>query len=235
MPKMKEVLRQEKKYLISLEQYYQLSQHFSNFLQEDEHSSGDGYTVRSLYYDSIDDQDLDGKVSGIETRRKIRLRNYGAQAQTAKLEMKQKQGMLQKKRSLTLDRQQSAQIISGNYSSLLGLNSEFAAECFGVMQTQCYRPKTVVSYTRKVFVANENEIRITFDQRIKGTESNFDIFSDDLTENMFFDPYQVVLEVKFNGFLLSYIKDAINEVNASELSVSKYCLGRSIGKKYIFL
>ncbi|MCL2194819.1 MAG: polyphosphate polymerase domain-containing protein [Oscillospiraceae bacterium] len=232
---MREVLRQEKKYLISLEQYYRLSRHFGNFLQEDEHSSGDGYTVRSLYYDSLDDWDLEGKVSGIETRRKIRLRNYGPHAETAKLEMKQKQGMWQKKRSLVLNRAQSMQLTAGNYSSLLTFNSDFAAECFGVMQTQCYRPKAVISYTRKVFVAQENEIRITFDHHIKGTESNFDIFSHDLTENMIFDPYKVVLEVKFDGFLLSYIKDAINEVNASELSVSKYCLGRSIGQRYLFL
>jgi len=232
---MREVLRQEKKYLISIDQYYRLSRHFSNFLMEDEHSRGDGYTVRSLYYDSIDDNDLEGKVSGIETRRKIRLRNYGAESQTAKLEMKQKQGMMQKKRSLTLDVSQSNRLINGDYSSLLGFDSDFAGECFGLMQTQCYRPKTVVSYTRKVFVAKENEIRITFDHHIKGTESNFDIFSNDLTENMIFDPFLVVLEVKFNGFLLSYIKDVINEVNASELSVSKYCLGRSIGKKYMFL
>ncbi|MCL2408418.1 MAG: VTC domain-containing protein, partial [Oscillospiraceae bacterium] len=108
-------------------------------------------------------------------------------------------------------------------------------ECFGIMNMQCYRPKAVITYTRKVFEAEENEIRITFDHHLKGSESNFDIFSKDLAENMIFDPYFVVMEVKFNGFLLSYIKDIINAVNASELAVSKYCLGRTIGKEYIFL
>jgi len=100
---------------------------------------------------------------------------------------------------------------------------------------QCYRPKAVVSYQRKGFVADENDIRITFDHHIVGTESNFDIFSKDLVENPVFDPFLVVMEVKFNGFLLSYIKDIINEVNVSELAVSKYCLGRAVGKNYIFL
>ena len=232
---MTEVLRQEKKYLINLEQYYYLSRKFSKILMEDKHSSGDGYLVRSLYFDSLNDNDFEEKIDGVELRKKIRLRNYGADSQSAKLEMKQKQGMMQKKRSLTLDRDQSHRLISGDYSVLLGFDSNFAGECFGLMQMQCYRPKGVVSYTRKVFVADENEIRITFDHNIKGSESNFNIFSKDLVENIIFDPFLVVLEVKFNGFLLSYIKDVINEINASELAVSKYCLGRAIGKEYITL
>ena len=42
------------------------------------------------------------------------------------------------------------------------------------------------------------------------------------------DPFHMVLEVKYNGFLLSYIKDLLNLVERSELSVSKYCLARSV-------
>ena len=232
---MTEVLRQEKKYLIDIKQYYHLSRRFSNLLMEDRHSSGDGYVIRSLYFDQLDDNDFEEKIEGLEVRKKIRLRTYGENPQSAKLEMKQKQGMMQKKRSLTLDKEQSRRLISGDYSVLLESNSSFAGECFGLMHMQCYRPKAAVTYTRKVFVAKENEIRITFDHDIKGSESNFDIFSNDFVGNMIFDPFLVVMEVKFNGFLLSYIKDIINEVNASELAVSKYCLGRAIGKNYMFL
>jgi len=232
---MLEVLRQEKKYLINIEQYYHLSRRFAKLLREDSNSSGDGYLIRSLYFDSIDDDDYEEKIDGVDLRKKIRLRNYGIDATSAKLEMKQKQGILQKKRSLSLDKEQSLRLINCDYSVLLESDSDFAGECFGIMHMHCYRPKAVVSYTRKVFVANENEIRITFDHHIKGSETSFNIFSNDMVENVIFDPYLVVMEVKFNGFLLSYIKDIINEVNSSELAVSKYCLGRAIGRDYIFL
>jgi len=232
---MLEVLRQEKKYLIDLRQYYYLSRRFSRILMEDKHSSGDGYLVQSLYFDSLDGTDYDEKINGTDVRKKIRLRNYGAHSPSAKLEMKQKQGILQKKRSLSLNREQSYRVINGDYSVLLESGSDFAGECFGIMNMHCYRPKAVIMYTRKVFIAFENEIRITFDHHINGSESNFDIFSDDLVGNMIFDPSLVVMEVKFNGFLLSYIKDIINEVNASESAVSKYCLGRAVGKNYVFL
>ena len=83
-------------------------------------------------------------------------------------------------------------------------------------------------------MAKENKIRITFDHHITGSESCFDIFSPSLVENPILDPCLVVLEVKFNGFLLGYIKDMLEECNASELSVSKYCLGRAVSKHYRF-
>ena len=41
-------------------------------------------------------------------------------------------------------------------------------------------------------------------------------------------------KVKFNGFLLSYIKDLLRRCEKSELSVSKYALSRMVSKHYLF-
>ncbi len=41
-------------------------------------------------------------------------------------------------------------------------------------------------------------------------------------------------ERKNNGFLLSYIKDMLSSCAAGELSVSKYCLSRTVGKHFNF-
>ena len=49
-----------------------------------------------------------------------------------------------------------------------------------------------------------------------------------------FDPFNVILEVKFDGFLLSYIRSLLNTIDKSELSVSKYCLARSVLMGYQF-
>lgn len=231
---MNEVLRQEKKFLISLSQFYRYSHGLSKILKLDSYSQGEGYMIRSLYFDTLDDKDYHEKEDGVELRRKIRLRNYGPDKSFALLEMKQKQGAMQKKRSLRLSREDARRMILGDYSVLLQYEEPFAAECFSLMNMFCYQPKTVVTYQRKAFVAKENKIRVTFDHHIKGTESCFDIFSDTLLENSIMDPYLAVLEVKFNGFLLGYIKDMLMECDTSELSVSKYCLGRSVSKHYLF-
>ena len=91
----------------------------------------------------------------------------------------------------------------------------------------CYKPKAVIEYKRKAYVVKENKIRITFDHSIIATESNFNIFDSNLNQNFMMNTFFVVLEVKYNGFFLSYIKDLLDDCNKSELSVSKYCLGRN--------
>ena len=76
----------------------------------------------------------------------------------------------------------------------------------------------------------ENSIRITFDHHLKGTEAYYNIFDPKINENYIMDPYLAVMEVKFNGFLLSYIREIINAVDAPETSVSKYFLGRQVSR-----
>ncbi len=231
---MNEVLRQERKFLISLEEMYRESGLLSQVLMEDPHNRGDGYTIRSLYFDSLDDRDLQEKEDGVELRRKIRLRCYDPRGDFAVLEMKQKQGAMQLKRSLRLTRGDAGRLTRGDYSPLTLYSDPFAAECYGVMRMLQYQPRAVIEYRRRAFMARENKIRITFDHHITGTESCYDIFSPELLQSPLLNPCLVVLEVKYNGFLLSYIKDLLERHRGSELSVSKYALGRAVSKHVVF-
>ena len=231
---MNEVLRQEKKFLINLPQVYDLGYKLSQVMREDVHNEADGYLIRSLYFDTLEDRDFQEKEDGVEVRRKIRLRCYGPNSDFALLEMKQKQGSNQKKRSLRMSRADAQQLIGGELGVLLKYEEPFAAECYALMQMHCYRPKAVVEYRRRAFVAKENKIRVTLDHHIVATESCFDIFSPELMQNQALDPYLAVLEVKYNGFLLSYIKDIVRHCNEFETSVSKYSLSRTISKHVVF-
>lgn len=221
---MNKVFREEKKFLISVDEFIKKSHMLNQVMIEDPHNGTHGYVIRSLYFDTIYDSDYFEKLAGIETRRKIRLRIYDPDSDFAMLEMKQKQGASQLKRSLKVSREDAIALAKGDYSPLLSYKEEFAAECYAMMQCRCYRPKTIVQYNRKAFIAKENKIRITFDNNIVATESNFDLFSPKLNMNPVLDKYDVILEVKFNGFLLDYIRRMINSVDRSELSVSKYVL-----------
>lgn len=223
---MNKVLREEKKFLISAADFIEISHRVGEVMHGDSHNGTNGYMIRSLYFDTPFDEDYFEKSAGLELRKKVRLRCYDPSADYAMLELKQKQGAQQMKRSLRISREDAQSIIGGNYSVLLSYEEPFAAEMYSLMQTKCYRPKTIVEYNRKAFVAKENKIRITFDNRIVSTESSFDLFDPGLNMNPVLDPYDVVLEVKFNGFLLGYIRELINPVDKSELSVSKYVLAR---------
>ncbi|MGN1404837.1 MAG: polyphosphate polymerase domain-containing protein [Erysipelotrichaceae bacterium] len=224
---MLKVFREEKKFLLSYPEYKCKDSYLSKLLHGDRHNGVNGYKVRSLYFDTVYDTDYFEKLSGIENRRKIRLRIYSPGDSKAKLEMKQKEGARQLKRSLTVSKEDALELIKGNYDVLLKYKQEeFALEIYAFMKARCYRPCTVVEYDRKAYIAKENNIRITFDSNIRASESNFDIFSDKLNLAPVMDLYNVVMEVKFNGFLLSYIKDMINSIDSSEISVSKYYLAR---------
>lgn len=226
---MNKVFREEKKFLISVDEFLRHSHRLGLVMNEDPHNGTHGYIIRSLYFDTVYDTDYFEKLDGVETRRKIRLRCYDPNASYAMLEMKQKQGASQLKRSLRIGRDDAVRLTKGDYSPLLKYSEPFAAECYAMMKCRCYAPKTIVEYNRKAYIAKENKIRITFDNNIVSTESCFDLFSEKLNMNPVLDKYDVVMEVKFNGFLLEYIKRLINGVNKSELSVSKYVLARQNG------
>lgn len=226
---MNKVLREEKKFLISVDEFIALSHSVGQVMISDPHNGTHGYIIRSLYFDTVYDNDYFEKADGVELRRKIRLRCYNPNDDYAMLEMKQKQGANQMKRSLRVSRTDAVELTKGNYAPLLKYSEPFAAECYGLMNYKCYLPKTIVEYNRKAFIAKENKIRITFDNNIVSTESSFDLFDPHLNMNPVLDKYDVVLEVKFNGFLLGYIKELINPANRSELSVSKYVLARQNG------
>ena len=229
---MNEVLRQEKKYLITAADVLKLSSVFEKVMLQDEHNGSCGYMIRSLYFDTVDDNDYNDKIEGLELRRKIRIRVYDPKNDFAMLEMKQKQGDFQKKRSLKISREDAKQLILCNYEVLKKYNTPFAAECYGFMHMHCYRPKTVVEYNRKAFIAKENKIRVTIDTNIRANENCFDICSENLPLFFVLDPFNAVLEIKFNGFMLSYIKTLTNFADKSNLSISKYCLARSSTLKF---
>lgn len=226
---MNTVLRREEKYLVRYTEANKLSNILEPLLELDEYSLEGYYKVRSLYFDTIDDKDFFDKINEQNLRRKIRLRIYNPSDTTAKLELKQKENIYQKKRFIDISREDAKELINGNISVLLNYKNDFADEVYGIMSTECYRAKTIVEYKRKAFISKENNIRLTFDSDIKSTESCMDFFGENLILNSVFDPENIIFEVKYDKFMLGYISDIISNVDRRTTSFSKYTYGRSIG------
>lgn len=232
---MRNVNRTEKKYLLDIPEALKLQNQLGKVMSGDPHNGAQGYSVRSLYFDTPHERDFAEKLFGLDPRRKVRIRTYMPNHNDfALLELKQKQGDFQQKRSLTVNREETAQLILGKYDFLLERQENFAKEMFALLTINAYRPRTIVEYDRTAFIAKENKIRITFDRNIRANEFNYSLFESNLPLAPVFDPFNVVLEVKYDGFLLSYIKTILNMANKSSLSVSKYCLARSTTMAYQF-
>ena len=227
MAEVLEVLRTEHKYPLSTYEAEVLRLRLSSLLTPDPHSRGrNGYLVRSLYFDSFDNKDFFEKQAGIEYRKKIRLRSYG-DGGIVKLETKQKQGSLQRKLSLTVSRAEAEALINRDYAFLLQRADPLAKKFYAEMAVGLYAPRCVVDYHRFAFVVPVNDTRITFDSCLAGSESNFNIFDDQI--QLFPVPPLggVTLEVKYNRFLLSYVKDALSLEGHPECASSKYCAVRT--------
>lgn len=228
---MLDVFRKELKYVLSFEEMLPIKNSMQVILPGDKHNGLEGYRVRSLYFDSLHDRDFEDKVDGYDKRQKIRLRIYDIDTCVVKLELKEKEGTSQRKRSLSLSRQEALQMINADYLFLLERAEPIAHWIYGHMMLHCYRPKCIVEYDRMAYYTEKNDTRITFDMRLRATESNYDIFDKNLVLYPIAGSNEVTLEVKFNGFLYTYIKNVLNEANRIQISNSKYCRARMISKK----
>ena len=179
---MNEVLRQEKKYPIDAAQGAMLRARLDRLMLRDAHNGAQGYRIRSLYFDTLDDQDFSDKVDGLELRRKIRLRAYSPDADFAMLEIKQKQGPYQRKRSLRLSRADADGLCRGDYRPLIQYDDPFAAECYGLLHCRCYRPKAVVEYRRQAYIARKTTSASRWTAASRVRETSFDLFSRNLPQ-----------------------------------------------------
>lgn len=219
------VTRTENKYLLSPQKAAYLRKMLAEILPLDSQCGTNGYLVRSLYFDTVENSDYYDKVNGLRNRRKIRLRIYSPDDKSAKLEVKEKQGDNQWKRSLIISRADAGKLISGQYGRLNKVyDTPFANQVLHRMEIEGYRPKNIVQFQRIAHVCRTNDTRITFDFDLKFTESNFELFSETLSLCPVLHP--IILEVKYRRFLLSYIKSALHIADSQRISTSKYCLCR---------
>lgn len=228
---MLDVTRTEKKYDIGPLEMADMKRRLGVFMDPDPHNGEKGYLVRSLYFDTLSDTDFEEKVEGYDERQKIRLRVYSTDAQTAKLEVKEKTGGFQRKRSLILNRDEAARMIGGDNRFLPDREEPLARWLYAFLSARCYRPKCMVEYERCALITEHNDTRITFDQNLRASESNFDLFC---REAMFYPvspPGMVTMEVKYSGFLFTYIKNELSRCDKMQISNSKYCRARMISKR----
>ncbi|MDE5698454.1 MAG: polyphosphate polymerase domain-containing protein [Lachnospiraceae bacterium] len=228
---MLDVTRKENKYDIGLIETADMKRRLGIYMESDPHNGETGYLVRSLYFDTLYDADFEQKVDGYDERQKIRLRVYSADAMTAKLEVKEKEDALQRKRSLSIERGEAQQMINGDYRFLLRREEPLAHWLYAFLNARCYRPKCVVEYDRYAYILEHNDTRITFDQNLRASESNYDIFDKDLVLYPVSAPGAVTMEVKYTGFLLSHLKNELNYCDKTRCSNSKYCRARMITKR----
>ena len=106
------VHRTENKYPISLIEASILKNRLANVMYQDEYDEdGLGYTIRNLYFDSLNQDDYYEKLAGNKERKKIRIRVYNINDEKCKLEVKKKNGDYQHKISIWIKKEHAKKLI----------------------------------------------------------------------------------------------------------------------------
>ena len=218
------VFRHEYKFVIPYEEMLSLREKLNKLLDIDRNY--DGYMIRSLYFDSIDDVDYYDKLNGEMNRKKIRLRIYDPQGDLVKLELKAKYDYHQLKESLIIKKEDAKELIKGNYDILLNYQEDLAKRIYLILMEGYYKPKVIIEYNRIAYMG-KTTTRITFDFEIKSSTNIEDFFEDDINYVETIDKKDVVLEVKFDRLLEPYVADILNKYTSRGQSVSKYIMGRN--------
>ena len=218
-------LRHEQKYVIPYYEMLSLRNKFNDLLTIDRDSNG--YMVRSLYFDSVNDEDYYDKLGGEANRKKIRLRIYDTVKDYVKLEIKAKYDNNQLKESLVINKKIAKELIKGNYSVLLDIDSKVAKKIYTIMANGYYRPKVIIEYDRIAYLTTTTT-RVTFDLNVRRSYDFKNFFNDKINYFNVTDGKDVILEVKYDRFLEPYISTILNYKESRYQSVSKYIMGRNV-------
>ena len=218
--------RVENKYLVTDADLAVLAGRLNCIMQPDKNQTGDGYEVRSLYFDDCWDSCMEDNESGIDQRKKYRIRTYGAEAKVIHLEIKEKIRGLTKKTACDLTRQEQNQILEGPVS--LEFDDRKPLNQLKLQMRTCLmQPKAIISYDRFAYVCPSGNVRITFDRNIMASPYVDALFEEHITGMVPVLPAGMhVLEVKYDEFLPDYIAEVLELGNLRQTAFSKYYLGR---------
>lgn len=220
------VFRKELKYPMSILDFYRLRKHLECFVRPDPHSDWNGYRVRSLYFDSDNDQDLNDCLAGQMEKRKIRLRFYPPDTGFIRLEYKCKSGNDCIKQSIRLPKEAAQSIMKGDYSPLTNLQDPLAMELYGRLMLGGYRPKAIVDYRRLAYTYPVSNTRVNFDSEVSASYVTESFFDENPGLIPVMDPDMGILEVKYDHFLVGILKEVLEPVDLLTKANSKYVQSR---------
>ncbi len=227
---MPQKFRHEIKHYINTSDYLTLKSRLKHIAYPDRFAGEDGaYTIRSLYFDNLDNKALIEKINGVNRREKFRIRYYNHDPSYIRLEKKSKFNTLCSKTSARVSQKECERLIKQDISWLIKSEHVLLQELYAKMRYQLLRPKTIVEYTREAYCYKAGNVRITIDSKLQSGLFSRDFFNPDLPTMSMTSGNQIILEVKYDEFLPELIQDIIQTNFRRNTSISKYAACRVYG------
>ena len=197
-------------------------------MEPDPHAIDGRYHIRSLYFDTPGDKALREKVDGVNLREKFRIRLYNRDTSLIRLEKKSKVNGLGTKFSADLSADEAQRLLAGDLDWMMDPARPLVQEFCCKMRSQGLQPRTIVDYTREPFIYRPGNVRVTLDYDIRTGLRCTDFLDPDCVTVPAGDA-PILLEVKWDAFLPSIIRDAVSMPNRRTGAFSKYAQCRIYG------
>ncbi|MCX0356138.1 polyphosphate polymerase domain-containing protein [Clostridium perfringens] len=229
------VSRKEIKFLVSSTDRVYLLNSLSKVLVPDQYGDYNGYKTRSVYFDSIDNEDYTEKLIKTEKRKRVRLRIYNETDKVAKFEIKRKYLERELKESITISKEDAIKLINREYDILLKYkNNPLYEYAFNLMKTKSYRPVSMVEYDRRAFTHEFFNTRVTLDNNLRFTNFNYDLFNENINFKKGLPGDQSILEVKYDRFLFHQLQEILSKCNFVGKPPSKFGTSRQLLNTYYY-
>lgn len=220
--------RNEWKHEISTADLLAIRQRLQAVAKYDTHAVNGKYEVRSLYFDNLADEALLEKINGVNKREKFRIRYYNGDTSVIHLEKKSKWNGFNSKEIVDISREEAQSVLDGKLDWMMGSKRVLVEELYCKMMSIGLRPRTIVDYTRIPFVYAPGNVRVTLDYNIRTGLGCTDFLNRECVTVPAGDT-TVILEVKWDSFLPSIIRDAIQLKGRRSSAFSKYAACRIYG------
>lgn len=221
--------RHELKFLVSEQELCLLENKVSQICKKDIYTREQGtYNIRSIYFDTFDDQYLAENEAGVDCRKKYRIRIYNGNSDIIKLECKSSERGMKAKEACNITRQQCEQLMQGNIMIPCMKEQEVLRQLQYDYMTKLLQPKVIVEYVRTPFVYGVGNVRITFDRQIASSYCIHQFFDTNMVKRLVLPEGMNILEVKYDELLPSTIREILNTgFSLNRTSFSKYAMCRN--------
>lgn len=222
-----EHFRNELKYICSAAELEILRVRLDSVMKLDSHTDERGwYTIRSIYFDDLQDTFFHENEDGTSPREKWRIRSYNSDPGRITLECKRKEHGMISKTSALLTYDQYQALVAGQRLPIGGTREPVLNRFLGLQQTRNLQPKVIVAYQRRPYVCRLGNVRVTFDCNIASSPAVDDFFAETLVERPVLPAGMHLLEVKYDAYIPDVIYRIIQMTNMQQVTFSKYYLCR---------
>ncbi|HOV27962.1 MAG TPA: polyphosphate polymerase domain-containing protein [Pseudobacteroides sp.] len=219
--------RHELKHYINYSDVLQLRSRLPFVARPDKNSvDGNGYRVKSLYFDNYNDKALKEKINGVNEREKFRLRLYNNDTSFIRLEKKSKKNNICFKESAIITTDECRRLLDGDLTVLKENGSSLCRELYVKMHYQQLRAKNIVDYQREAFIYPVGNVRITIDHDIRTSTNIHDFLR--AKPALLPIPRVYILEVKYDSFLPEIIRGLVTLSSRRSTAFSKYAVTRIV-------